>query len=687
LKENTYNEYIKHEKYYSNIFLRTNHIFEERFFKDEYTIIKKLWSNQELVDNIFVVIDNILNSIKMPNNVRYLIFSDFIFSLNIYTMSDSLEIFLKTSRNNYISNIHTRARINILFGCDFYDYVHIHKKLLIGLRQNKIIKRDFIRNKNKKGWETLVYLSLSIKIDFLNDKFYGISSVPFIISNYMSNYSISSFRNIWKIKRKKREMEEYLNPIDSIITANNIKFILSADLLKINYSIIKQEEKKLLTQNNCTNFNDYLEKILKMIKDKKILNNLKNDDCINHLKIEYNEFIKNFQKIFSINLLNKNIFNICFYLPCFADNRTRQYYGTIFSPTFSILYRYLYEFYIKKEFVSLEESKFYNKIISYKNIVNDFKLDDKKSYILIILLIEIGKHFINNNNHHIVKTKDTIENGIKNYKEKNIEITFDKLLYINKIYFLIDSLLYNTDFNYNSLIYKDATASGIMNYGILLKYKNEKLEYLNINNEDWCDTYQYLINTYLKDPTNSLSNRKLWKGTLMTIPYNATWYGCFTNFITNLRKNGIEYRDMSNADKEVYKQIHKNFYDSIKKYIKKEFYKNDNTDKLVIFKYNKWIIVNKKDYKINYNNLRDKYTDILYMHDYDEKNTLRALEANNMHLLDAQLVKHVLKKFDVVSIHDCFGIRLSELHLVMDYINKYYSDIIGETTYSINILR
>jgi hypothetical protein len=75
------------------------------------------------------------------------------------------------------------------------------------------------------------------------------------------------------------------------------------------------------------------------------------------------------------------------------------------------------------------------------------------------------------------------------------------------------------------------------------------------------------------------------------------------------------------------------------------------------------------------------------MIDYDEKATKTALEANNMHYRDAELVKEILENFEVLAIHDCFGIRLNELHLVMDKINNYYSNKVGKKTYSIHIIK
>jgi hypothetical protein len=152
-----------------------------------------------------------------------------------------------------------------------------------------------------------------------------------------------------------------------------------------------------------------------------------------------------------------------------------------------------------------------------------------------------------------------------------------------------------------------------------------------------------------------------------------------------LREDGIEYNNLEPKEKDLIKSMHKKFYNDVKNNLKKEFYKNESGN-LKLFKYNKLQIVNKKDYKINYKKARDKYTDILYMIIEDKEATQRALEANNMHYLDANLVGYISSKFDIISIHDCFGIRLCELHLVMDKINEYYSNIIGKKTYSIHII-
>jgi hypothetical protein len=172
----------------------------------------------------------------------------------------------------------------------------------------------------------------------------------------------------------------------------------------------------------------------------------------------------------------------------------------------------------------------------------------------------------------------------------------------------------------------------------------------------------------------------------MTIPYNAVKFSCFTRFIEKLEDDEIFYKKMCKEDQIYIKNMHEKFYWKVKNEIKKEFF-IDNEPNLKDFKYNEWLIIDKKEYKINYKKLRDKYINVTYKIIEDIKSTERGKEANNMHYLDAMLVKYVIEFFDIIAIHDCFGIRLCELHLVMDKINEYYSNKIGEETYSIYIIK
>lgn len=72
----------------------------------------------------------------------------------------------------------------------------------------------------------------------------------------------------------------------------------------------------------------------------------------------------------------------------------------------------------------------------------------------------------------------------------------------------------------------------------------------------------------------------------MTIPYNASWFSCFTDFIKCLREDGIEYGDLGEKEQFELKKIHNDFYLHIKKNIKKEFYIKE-TAVFKLFKYNK----------------------------------------------------------------------------------------------------
>jgi hypothetical protein len=59
---------------------------------------------------------------------------------------------------------------------------------------------------------------------------------------------------------------------------------------------------------------------------------------------------------------------------------------------------------------------------------------------------------------------------------------------------------------------KDATASGIQNGGIEYGYQINKLNIINLNSpdDDYCDTYQYLIDEFLniKEEFSKYKKRK-----------------------------------------------------------------------------------------------------------------------------------------------------------------------------------
>ena len=675
-----YNEFLKNEREFSIRFLESQQILTDRFDEREYLVVKELFKNTKMIEKIYEVIDNIIKKDRVNYMSRDLIMGDFLFSVCSLNSDDSACLVLKVRRDDYLNSIKVRTDVNMWFGYKSEEYIKVHQKLLVGLRSEKIIERSVIRIKEEE-WKSIVYFELVFKVDALEEIYpVGLSRFPFIIG-LDKKYSIGSFRNIWKLKRKKKEMEDYPICLRSVIKANYIKFELDKNLYEINREVLNNEIKNILDYTKCVNMEDYFNKLKKISENKsyvKVSGELKM-----YVDEESKRIIKVFQKIISLNILSRNVFNKSYYLPCFIDNRGRQYYGTLLSPTFYKVFRNMYSFVDKKKFSDLENSRFYKNMIKHKNLIKDFGFNDKESYIALVLLIEIGKNFIKVSNGCFVETEDIIKTGISNFYDTG-ELDLSDAMYVNKMKNELRKLLKKEEVDINTIIFKDATASGLQNYGILLGYKEEMLRYLNMDGDNWCDTYQYIVDRFIDD--ENFKKRKYWKSTIMTIPYNAVKFSCFTKFIEKLEDDGISYKEMSEKEKLYIRNMHERFYLKVKNEIKKEFFMNNKTN-LKNFRYNEWKIISSKEYKINYNKARDKYSENSYEINEDIKSTERAMEANNMHYLDALLVKEIMEFFDIISIHDCFGIRLCELHLVMDKVNEYYSKKIGKEKYGMYILK
>lgn len=460
----------------------------------------------------------------------------------------------------------------------------------------------------------------------------------------------------------------------------------------------KEDLNKIMTFVTFSNYKEYFIKFYKLtrkneyIKEELLmyLKSKEDETLIDYKTDERNEYeylMHVFTKMLSMYILYEhNIFDVPFYLPSFMDNRGRQYYGTLISPTFSRIFRNLYEFNKNKKVVDMTNSIYYNKIIKYKNIVELYTKNDLDAYIYINLFIEIGKHAIDTTENYMIEITDIVKIGIDLYEKKYNSFDFDDLLYINKIFNLIDEIKNNKKFDWNTIIYKDATASGLQNKGIILGYKKETLQYLNLNGDKWCDTYQYLISKYV--PKNNINirflKRKYWKSTIMTIPYNSVWMSCFKKFIQKINEDGLVINE---NDYKYLKTLHKNFYNKIKIELDKEFYYENKNKKHMYVNYTNAVKIGEYEYKINYQNKRDKYKNIIYLLEDNKEKTKRAKEANVMHHLDGKLIREVLKDLEIIPIHDCFGVRLSELHLLMDKINNYYAEYVGiEGNYSLFVL-
>ena len=143
--------YIEKEKENSKIFLLNFKICGDRFDDKEYSMVKSLWSDQNMIDEIYSIIDHILKGFGVANNIRFIVISDFLFSMISFNLYDPLVLLINISRGVYIGKIRSRAAINTIFGVDYETYIHIHKKLLIGLRVRGILEKSSIRCKKKVG--------------------------------------------------------------------------------------------------------------------------------------------------------------------------------------------------------------------------------------------------------------------------------------------------------------------------------------------------------------------------------------------------------------------------------------------------------------------------------------------------------------------------------------------------------
>lgn len=650
-------KWLESEVEYSDLFNRAVGI-EFSFDLEQYDYIKNMFENRELISSIYGIIDNILS--KKDMYLRNLIMGDVLFSMKSNSILKPTNIKISFTREGYMREVRNRYIINDFIGIKIDIYLKIHKKILIGLRKEKIFEREVFRAYNKKDstWTTGCNYHLNVeKFNFISHFSAGVSKYPYhLIKIDKIKYSASSFRNVWKALRKKKEMGGVRNNFKGLIKANKIGFKLCNKTLDKNSNIINIELCRLIRSVECESIEKYL-------------NTDKNSN-------KYQEFITTISKVIPIYYLFTMNLKNCFYLPNFIDNRSRQYYDTILSPSFYKLYRYLIKFDKVSKFKNLEESIYYSRIIKYKEMFKSYNLADREIYVAIVLSIEVGKIFIEKSLEYVIKIEKIIECGLENYSKKNMPKDFGDSLYINKIYGVLEDVLNKKEFDENCIIFKDATSSGLQNYGIILGYKYDMLKYLNLDGEDWCDTYSYIMRTFIDfEDVPMLKKRKYWKSTIMTIPYNSSWYTCYDYFLKKIREDDW-YENLDLETKEKIKEKHIKFYNDLKNNIKDLFYINnsDKCNRLKKFPYYKFTLYHREEYKINYKNDRDKYVDEVYLVDYDEKGTLQALEANNMHDLDAKLVRYVLEEMDAICIHDCFGVRLCEVHLLMDNINRFYRE-------------
>ena len=108
-----------------------------------------------------------------------------------------------------------------------------------------------------------------------------------------------------------------------------------------------------------------------------------------------------------------------------------------------------------------------------------------RAYFLILHYIEIGKLFIKsllNKLNYKINTADIIKLGMESDPSALIK---EDLLYYALVDASLKNFIANNDYIYscNLIIHKDATASGLQNFGLILGYKRPLSDY-NLSGHD-----------------------------------------------------------------------------------------------------------------------------------------------------------------------------------------------------------
>lgn len=608
--------------------------------------IINIWEKK--CDIINIICDNINDIWGIKCEYKYYVLGDF---LTNFITTNSINCFYNISRDMYLRKIMNNKFIHNFLNIDSLEYIKKHQKLLIGLRIDKVVERIIINNRDKNN-EYVKIVMIKLNITKINKIYYDYSDSPYKII-FIDNiyYCIYSYRKHILFHHYNKNMVKNSYSIDSCNVANNICFIIKKDKFDKYVDYLNNLLNNELSNLGYSNYDDY-------INNNKI--NKKYDDLNNKIMLIYS----------CINIMiDKKL-----YFPSFIDNRGRQYYNGIISPTFNKYIRNIIEIDNNEYKCSnLVESRYYKELIKFKYCVENYNLDDINSYYLLLLFIELSKNYIKGEkNVYMYSINEFVVKGIYIY-EHNTDLANIYIIYN------IDNLIKNKCINKNFILYKDATASGLQNFGIIVGYNKETLKYINLEGNEWCDTYQYIINIFIDN--DKYMYRNYWKKTIMTIPYNSSWLSCYKYYLDSINKNNVKF------DKREMIDVHKHFYKNVKNKLKKIFYKSDNnTSKMIRFQYLKKILVKKYEYKIQYRGLRDKYLYNEYTYINDDYSTKKANEANNLHHLDSELVRYILKKYGIITIHDCYGIPIYMVHDVIDDINLYYSEHV-EHEYSFFILK
>jgi len=233
-----------------------------RFDETDYELIENIWGSKLVID-LFEHVDLIIKSEGLPEELKYLMIGDFLFSLHNKDIIGGKTSVLNQERSVFLYYIKFRCNINEFFNYSGYTvkkYELAMKKLLISAEYCGNIKRSFIKVRTAEGFNTVVLLKVkAFEVYFKKDKISGVSKAPFYLKTISeSEYSVSSFRNMYKTKRIKTEMDDVFITFEGVRSAQNMCFILNDRLFDINKRVLDKYEINLLDKLDCNDYEDYL---------------------------------------------------------------------------------------------------------------------------------------------------------------------------------------------------------------------------------------------------------------------------------------------------------------------------------------------------------------------------------------------------------------------------------------------
>lgn len=695
-------------------------------------VVKILNKNNELVLDMKIIISHILKNKGFDSIVKNYDIDE----ITVIALIDIINSFLKSryfiydneiyvgknSKFNHFKFMRSRSKFMEIFGVSADEYLALHESIIVGLRAHKwIIKSNKIKNTKDVYSSFLVYEFWIFKDSkYSPTNFMDWNKKKIFIYGRIQICDYLNIKNIYKSKKNMKSNNR--GNLKFLKKMNNSKIYINKEFLRINKKLIEAELGSYLKLGSGGNIYNLLNKKKSDLSYNEHQFILDNFEKINTLLV-----LKKLSKIKGSIRLNWKL-----------DNRLRVYNDNRLSLTNLKEFRFVFLFEEKKlsdQIGDIENSMYYKKMLYLGK--GALALPPKNNFHIFYelqILKTIGaifKNEIEKENKIFISLEGFIEMGKKKYNNRILNKDFNENLYLNYLYFKLDRLGIG-EIDPNLIIYVDSTASGLQNMALVLKCKEFKKKYLNLSGDKWCDTYTYLAfklleNHELIKKYPFVLDRIPWKRVMMTIPYGVSWSNGKKYFIEGLSDINIDFNNLSETEQKELIIIYSFMFKNLK--LKKlPFYINNNLkdwDLKIDINYTYLKIV---EHKKQYKGLRDKFQKLkkidyielkvlgsikgsyrviepqlykqnpeitnkvfcLYKKDiisyihiedniflfkiYDYKKTESAFEANLMHNVDSGIIRHNLIEFEFFPIHDSAGIRIIDISLYYDKLNKYYGD-------------